>query len=235
MLYIVATPIGNLEDLSPRALRILKEVKVVYAEDTRRTLKLLTHFGVRVRVERYKDRDPRGLGRILARLRAGEDVALASDSGMPVLSDPGLDLVSAARKEGLKVCVLPGPFAGAAAVAGSGLPGDSFVFLGFLPRSRGKQRKAIEAAAALGKSIVIYESPFRVKALLALAEEKLGPDAQSAVARELSKLHEEWLTGSVSEVRRKLDEKDTRGEYVVVLHPDSRRPNPRRPEGGATP
>lgn len=230
MLYIVATPIGNLEDLSPRALRALKEVKAVYAEDTRRTLKLLTHFGVRVRVERYQDRNPRGVERILDQLRKGTDIALVSDSGMPVLSDPGLDLVAAARKEGLEICPLPGPFAGAAAVAGSGLPGDSFVFLGFLPRSKGKQRKAIEAAAALKKTLVIYESPFRVKALLEIAEEKLGPDAQAAVARELSKLHEEWVTGSLSEVRRKLDEKDTRGEYVVVLHPDSRRPS-----GGATP
>ena len=222
MLYLVATPIGNLEDLPPRALRILKEVSTVYAEDTRRTLKLLTHFGIRVRVERYKDRDPRGVERILERLSRGEDVALVSDSGTPILSDPGLDIVAAARRENLPVCSLPGPFAAATAVAGSGLPGDSFVFLGFLPRSKGKQRKALEAAAALKKTIVVYESPFRVRAFLSLAEEKLGAKAQAAVARELSKLHEEWTVGSLSEVRRKLEEKEPRGEYVVLLHPDER-------------
>ncbi|MFH1726680.1 MAG: 16S rRNA (cytidine(1402)-2'-O)-methyltransferase [Elusimicrobiota bacterium] len=224
MLYVVPTPIGNLEDLSARALRTLREVRAIYCEDTRRTRKLLAHHGLGTPLIRYQDRDERSVERILSRLAAGEDLALVSDSGTPVISDPGLRLVALARARDLPVCPLPGPCAAATAVAGSGLPGDAFVFLGFLPRSRSKQRRALEAAAAMGKTIVVYESPYRVLNLLGRAEEALGADAQAVACRELSKVHEEWLTGSVGGVRRVLESRGKLlGEFVLMFHPAGRR------------
>ena len=206
--------------MPPRALRILKEAKAVYCEDTRRTRKLFTHFGIGTPLLRYQDRDPRGVEKIMERLRLGEDIALTSDAGTPVISDPGRDLVSQARAEGLDVCPLPGPCAISTAVSASGLPGDSFVFLGFLPRTPGKLRKALSAAAALEKTIVVYEAPYRILKLLRLAEEVLGPLAQTSVCRELSKLHEEWRTGPLRDVRTTLENgAEPRGEYVALFHP----------------
>lgn len=220
MLYLVPTPIGNLEDLSPRALRVLRDARLILCEDTRRTRKLMSSFDVHTAVQRYEERDERALEGLLDRLRRGEDLALVSDSGTPVLSDPGLRLVAAAHREGLGVRSLPGPCAAATAAAGSGLPADSFVFLGFLPRSPGKRRRALEEAAALGRSIVVYESPFRVVDLLETAALALGADTQAAACRELSKVHEEWLVGTAESVRAVLAaRKEILGEFVVVLHP----------------
>ena len=222
MLYLLPTPIGNLEDVSARVLRLLAEVKAVYCEDTRRTRMLLSRHGISAALIHYDDRNPRSVESALERLRRGEDVALVSDSGTPVLSDPGLKLVAGARREGLPVCSVPGPSAVAAAAAGSGLPADSFVFLGFLPRAPGRQRRMLEAAAALGKTIVVYESPHRALALLDAAGEALGLGAQTAACRELSKVHEEWLTGSLSDVRAALAARpEILGEFVFVFHPES--------------
>ena len=220
MLAIVPTPLGNLEDMPPRALRTLREAAAVYCEDTRRTRNLMTHFGLSTPVLRYDERDERDERRVLERLRAGESLALVSDGGLPCISDPGRRLVSAASRQGFPVTVLPGPSAAVAAVAGSGLPGDSFVFLGFLPRAPGKQRRILQETAPLGRTMVVYESPFRVAAFLAVAEEVLGPKAQACVVRELSKLHEEWLRGTVAAVRAALAARaELLGEFVVVLHP----------------
>lgn len=220
MLHLVPTPLGNLQDLSARALQVLAKVRAVYCEDTRRTRVLLSAHGLSTPLVRYRDDDPRGLERILERLRRGEELALVSDSGTPVVSDPGLALVAAARRERLTVSSLPGPCAAVAAVAGSGLPGDSFVFLGFLPRSASKQVRILREAAALERTLVVYESPYRVKDTLASAEEALGPDAQAVACRELSKLHEEWLGRTVSEVRASLEARaEILGEFVLVLHP----------------
>jgi 16S rRNA (cytidine1402-2'-O)-methyltransferase len=221
MLYLVPTPIGNLEDITRRALSVLSAVRAVYCEDTRRTRLLMQRHGLSKPLLRYDERDPRCADAVLERLSAGEDLALVSDSGTPGISDPGAVLVARARKLGLGVCSLPGPCAAAAAVAGSGLPGDSFVFLGFLPRSRARRLRALRGASALGRTLVVYESPFRVLDLLDAAEEALGPDAQAAIARELSKLHEEWLTGGLREVREALARREggVRGEFVVLLHP----------------
>jgi 16S rRNA (cytidine1402-2'-O)-methyltransferase len=206
--------------MSPRALRVLREARAVYCEDTRRTRILMSHYGIHTPLVRYQDDNRKALDGILSRLRSGEDLALVSDSGTPVISDPGLNLVGEARAQRLPVCALPGPCAAAAAVAGSGLPGDSFVFLGFLPRSASKQRRILSDAAKLEKTLVIYESPFRVKALFEAAQEALGPCAQAAVCRELSKLHEEWLTGSLADVRAILDGRaELLGEFVVMFHP----------------
>ena len=220
MLSIVPTPLGNLEDMPPRALRALREATAVYCEDTRRTRNLMTHFGLTTPVLRYNERDERDNRRLLERLQAGDDLALVSDGGLPCISDPGRRLVALASRAGVAVTVLPGPSAAVAAVAGSGLPGDSFVFLGFLPRAPGKKRKILQETAVLGRTIVMYESPYRVVELLLLAEALLGPKAQACVVRELSKLHEEWLRGTLAEVRAALAARpELLGEFVVVLHP----------------
>lgn len=220
MLYLVPTPLGNLEDITQRALKVLGQVKTVYCEDTRRTRTLLTHFGIRTSTVRYEDHDPRGVEHIIDRLKAGDDLALVSDSGTPVISDPGLRLVARAREEGVAVVSLPGPSAVAAAVAGSGLPGDSFVFLGFLPRSESKRRKALESAAPMGRTIVVYESPHRIVELLKTARDVFGPQAKAAVARELSKVYEEWLSGSLEEIAAKLESREKiLGEFVVIFRP----------------
>ena len=221
MLSIVPTPLGNLEDMPPRALRALREASAVYCEDTRRTRHLMTHFGLATPVLRYNERDERDNRRLLERLRAGDDIALVSDGGLPCISDPGRRLVALASRDGIPVTVLPGPSAAVAAVAGSGLPGDSFIFLGFLPRAPGKQRRILQETAALGRTMVVYESPFRVNGLLELAEDVLGRQAQTCVARELTKLHEEWLRGTLAEVRARLAVRsELLGEFVVVLHPE---------------
>ena len=226
-LFLVATPLGNLEDLSARARRVLGEVRGVYCEDTRRTVGLMSHLGLSTPLTRYDDRDPRGVERMLDRLTRGDDLALVSDSGTPVLSDPGLRIVQEARAAGVPIVSVPGPCAAAAAVAASGLPGDSFVFLGFLPRTPGKRRRLLAEAAALGRTLVVYESPFRIKALLEDAAEALGTEAQAALCRELTKVHEEWVTGTVAEVMTTLGSRtEILGEFVACFHP--------RPRSGQT-
>lgn len=229
MLTLVPTPVGNLEDITARAIRTLREASAVYCEDTRRTRALMSHLGIKAPLLRYDERDERGTREILRRLESGANLALVSDGGLPCVSDPGRRIVALARKAGLPVTALPGPSAVTAAVAGSGLPADSFVFLGFLPRSAGRQERLLREAAGLGRTLVIYESPFRVLDLLSAAERALGPSAQTCVAREISKLHEEWLSGALSEVRSALAKRpELLGEFVVMLHPE---PEPGREEG----
>lgn len=223
MLTLVPTPIGNLEDMTPRALKALKEARAVYCEDTRRTRALMSHFGISTPLLRYDERDPRCVRGLLQRLDAGEDLALVSDGGLPAVCDPGGRAAALARRAAVKVSALPGPCAIVTALAGSGLPADSFVFLGFLPRSKGRQAKLLRAAAALGRTIAVYESPFRVLELLAAAEEALGPSAQCCAAREISKIHEEWIPGTIVSVRQTLaarPETERRGEFVLIFHPE---------------
>jgi 16S rRNA (cytidine1402-2'-O)-methyltransferase len=221
MLYVVPTPLGNLEDMTARALRTLKESKVVFCEDTRRTRNLMSHFGLGAPLERYDENDPRSVDKLLERVRRGDAVSLVSDGGLPGVSDPGRKAVAAARREGLPVTALPGPCAVATAVAGSGLPGDSFIFLGFLPRTPSKRRKALEASKLLDRTIVIYESPFRVLELLEDVIMAVGASAQVVAVRELSKIHEEWIRGTAVAVRDALAAKpEILGEFVIVLHPD---------------
>ncbi|MDD5301566.1 MAG: 16S rRNA (cytidine(1402)-2'-O)-methyltransferase [Elusimicrobia bacterium] len=221
MLYVVPTPLGNLEDMTARALRTLKESKVVFCEDTRRTRHLMSHFGLGIPLERYDENDPRSVDKLLERVRRGDAVSLVSDGGLPGVSDPGRKAVAAARREGLPVTALPGPCAVATAVAGSGLPGDSFIFLGFLPRTSSKRRKALEASKLLDRTIVIYESPFRVLELLEDVIMAVGASAQVVAVRELSKIHEEWIRGTAASVRENLAARaEILGEFVIVLHPD---------------
>ncbi len=221
MLFVVPTPLGNLEDMTARSLRVLKESKVVFCEDTRRTRNLMSHFGLDAPLERYDENDPRSVDKLLERVRRGDAVSLVSDGGLPGVSDPGRKAVAAARRENLAVTALPGPCAVATAVAGSGLPGDSFVFLGFLPRTASKRRKALEAAKLLERTIAIYESPFRVVELLEDVVAAVGENAQVVAVRELSKIHEEWIRGTAAAVLKNLVARpEILGEFVVVLHPD---------------
>ncbi|MBI5623499.1 MAG: 16S rRNA (cytidine(1402)-2'-O)-methyltransferase [Elusimicrobia bacterium] len=218
MLYLVPTPIGNLEDISPRALRALGSVRAVFCEDTRRTRKLFSHFKISTPLLRYNERDERSRRTVLDRLRDGEDIAVVSDGGMPGLSDPGRRIVALAREAGVGVSALPGPNAAVTALAGSGMPADSFVMLGFLPRSPSKRLAALRKAAALGKTIVFYESPFRVLKALAEAETALGASCPACAAREMTKIHEEWVCGTVAEVRAALTaKKEILGEFVLVF------------------
>lgn len=218
-LFVVATPVGNLQDLSPRAAEILSKAHVVACEDTRHTARLLNHLGARKQLVRFDQHvHRREAPRLLSRLAAGEDVALVSDAGTPGVSDPGPELVRAAVAAGVKVVPVPGPSALLAALVGSGLPMDRFTFLGFLPRRTGRIKKELKAAGP-DRTIVFFESVFRLKDTLEAAREALG-DAPCAVARELTKLHEEFIRGSLSEVIAALETRGTlKGEATVVVAP----------------
>lgn len=186
----------------------------------------MSHFGISVPLERYDENDPRSVDKMLERLARGENVSLVSDGGLPGVSDPGRKVVAAARRQGIPVTALPGSCAVATAVAGSGLPGDSFIFLGFLPRTPSKRRKALEASKLLNRTIVIYESPFRVLELLEDVIMAVGASSQVVAVRELSKLHEEYIRGTAQSVRDNLAaRKEILGEFVIVLHPDPEPPH----------
>ncbi|MGH7612189.1 MAG: 16S rRNA (cytidine(1402)-2'-O)-methyltransferase [Candidatus Dormibacteria bacterium] len=213
-LFVVATPIGNLADLTPRAAEVLGRVELVVAEDTRRTARLLRHLGARpallsLPAARELERVPE----VLRRLEGG-DVALVSDAGTPAISDPGRRLVAAARAAGHAVSPLPGPAALAAAVSASGLRCDRFLFLGFLPRSRSRALRLL--AHGHQWALVFHESPHRLSATLGWVAEELG-ERPVAVARELSKLHEEWLLGPAGELAERLRGQAVRGECTVVV------------------
>ncbi|WP_298267925.1 16S rRNA (cytidine(1402)-2'-O)-methyltransferase [Geobacter sp.] len=223
VLYIVATPIGNLEDMTFRAVRILGEVDLIAAEDTRHTRKLLTHYGISKPLTSYFDHNKifKG-GYILDRLRGGLSVALVTDAGTPCISDPGYQLVRSAVDEGIVVVPIPGPSAAIAALSASGLPTDSFVFLGFLPNRPGKRREYISAFRKEKRVVVLYEAPVRLMATLGDIRDLLG-DRSVVVARELTKLHEEFVRGAVSEVidlfvARRVQ---VRGEVVILVSPGS--------------
>jgi 16S rRNA (cytidine1402-2'-O)-methyltransferase len=216
-LYVVATPIGNLEDLSPRGLRVLREAAVIAAEDTRVTRKLLSRFEVRTPLTSYHAHsDPRKAEALVERLLGGEDVALVSDAGTPGISDPGGLLVRAAVEAGIPVAPVPGPSAVLAALAGSGLDPTRFVFEGFLPRSAGDRRKALVPLRGLPHTLVFYEAPGRVAAALASLREALG-DRPAIVARELTKKFEEFARGPLSELEERFRAAPPRGECVILV------------------
>ncbi len=227
-LYLVGTPVGNLEDISARAARVLGDADVVAAEDTRRTRRLLAHLGLRKPLVTYHQHSGKGRAEeILRRLTAGSDVALVTDAGMPGVSDPGVALVAEAVGRGLAVVPVPGPAAFVLALAASGLPTASFIFDGFLPRKPGPRRRRLAALGQAGVTIVVYESPYRVIATLEDAAASLD-DPPVAVGRELTKLHEEFLRGSASQVAAELRARQARdgrllGEFTVVIGHSRRR------------
>jgi len=215
-LYLIATPIGNLEDLSARARRLLGEVALVAAEDTRHTHKLLAAHGLHARLLSYREQNhARAAGELLAHLAAGRDAALVSDAGTPGISDPGQALVAEAVAAGVRVVPVPGPCAAVAALAASGLPSERFLFVGFPPRKAGELRRALEALSAEPGTLVLYESPQRLGATLEALVEVLG-DRPAVVARELTKLHETFARGRLSALAARFAEPPP-GEVVVLV------------------
>jgi 16S rRNA (cytidine1402-2'-O)-methyltransferase len=217
-LYLVATPIGNLEDVTRRALRVLGEADVVACEDTRRTRTLLEHFGIRARTLSYHEHNERERAEELARLiEEGQTVALVSDAGTPGVNDPGYRVVRACVERGLAVVPVPGPTALVAALTASGLPTDEFYFGGFLPARRHARREKLASVRQLRATLVFYETPHRLAHALADALEVLG-EREAAVARELTKVHEEIVRGRLSELTERFaPEGAARGELVLVI------------------
>jgi 16S rRNA (cytidine1402-2'-O)-methyltransferase len=217
-LVLCGTPIGNLEDLSPRAIRVLESADVVACEDTRRTRKLLSHFGVRPRslVTYHEGNERRRAQDLAGRIAGGMTIVLVSDAGMPGLSDPGYRLVSACIEAGVDVEVVPGPSAAVTALAVSGLPPARFVFEGFLPRKPGDRRRRLDELAPETRTLVFYESPHRIEACLEDLVDRLG-DRPACLARELTKMYEEIRRGSLSRLLDSVRENPVRGEIVVVV------------------
>ena len=218
-LHIVGTPIGNLDDLSPRAIETLRGVSGILSEDTRRTALLLQRFGIQVPlISCHKFNEAARLGEVVQRLEGGAALALVSDSGMPLVSDPGARLVAACHERGIRVTVIPGPSAVTAAVALAGFGGAGFLFQGFLPRKPGARARRLGELLALEQPAVIFESPFRIARLV---EEIAGidPARRILVGRELTKKFEEYFVGRAAEVLARLGGRTPKGEFVVVVAP----------------
>lgn len=214
-LYLCATPIGNLEDMTFRAVKILREVDLIAAEDTRHTRKLLTHFDIHTPLIRYDEFSKIQHGeKILQELLSGKNIACVSDAGLPAISDPGADLVKLAIKNNIKVCPIPGANAALSALICSGLSTEKFTFIGFLPNSKKNCRELLEKLKTNDETLIFYEAPHRLKKTLSELKEFLG-DRNIVLARELTKIHEEFLRGKISEVEKILSE--PKGEFVVVV------------------
>lgn len=217
ILYLVPTPIGNLEDISFRAIRILKEADVIAAEDTRNTIKLLNHFEIDTPIVSYHEHNKRTSGeKLLSRLRVGDTVALVSDAGMPTISDPGYELVQAAIGERLKVVPLPGANAALTSLIASGLCTQPFYFYGFLNRQKKEKRKELEKIGKQTATTLLYESPHRLKETLQLMLEVLG-DRQIVLCRELTKKFEEFIRGTIKEALDWAGKDEIRGEFCLVI------------------
>jgi 16S rRNA (cytidine1402-2'-O)-methyltransferase len=216
-LYLVATPIGNLEDITLRALRILKEVDQIACEDTRHTQKLLNHYNIQKPLVSYHEHNEmtRAPELVLA-IEQGAQIALVSDAGMPLVSDPGYRLVTLSLRHHLPVVPVPGVAALLAALSASGLPNEEFLFAGFLPARTGERRRALERLRIEDRTIIFYEAPHRIEETLADAREILG-DRPACLAREVTKLHEEFRRGTLSELAASLSEKPARGEITLLI------------------
>ena len=218
LLYVVATPIGNLEDISLRALRILKEVDLIAAEDTRHTRNLLSHYDIRTALTSYHEHNEKTqAAKLVEKLRRGEKIALVSDAGTPAISDPGYRLVVEALRSGILVTPVPGPSAVVTVLSASGLPTDRFVFEGFLPAKKQERESRLQSLRAEGRTVVLYEAPHRLKESLTDMLTILG-DREIVVAREVSKIHEEYLRGTIGEIMSQLGEREVKGEITVVVH-----------------
>lgn len=216
-LYLVATPIGNLEDITLRALRILKEVDEIACEDTRHTQKLLNHYEIRKPLVSYHEHNELTRApELLISLEQGARIALVSDAGMPLVSDPGHRLVALCLRHHVPVVPVPGPSAILASLAASGLPNEEFLFVGFLPARSGERRRALERLRIEERTIVLYEAPHRLAECLADAHEALG-DRSACIAREVTKMHEEFRRGKLSELSASLDERPAKGEITLLI------------------
>jgi len=216
-LYLVATPIGNLEDISLRALRILKEVDLIACEDTRQTRKLLSHYDFHTRLESYHEHNEMTRApELVIELEQGAQIALVSDAGTPAISDPGHRLVALSLRHGIPVVPVPGPSALVSAITASGIAADEFVFVGFLPARTGERRSALRALADEPRTLVFYEAPHRLAAMLADARSVLG-DRSAVVAREVTKIHEEFRRGRLDELIASFERTPPRGEITVIV------------------
>jgi 16S rRNA (cytidine1402-2'-O)-methyltransferase len=233
-LYVVATPIGHLDDVTRRALEVLASVELAACEDTRRTRKLLSHFGVRTRlISCHEHNEKRRVPEILRHLAAGRSVALVTDAGTPCISDPGHRLVRAARAAGVPIESIPGPSALTAALSISGIPADRFVFLGFLDAKGSGRRRALEGLAAEARPIVLMEAPHRIVRTLRDLEKTVGGERRCFLGRELTKLHEEHMEGTLAAIRRTLEAREEiLGEIVLVLESAGRKPAVRDADPG---
>ncbi|NWG12146.1 MAG: 16S rRNA (cytidine(1402)-2'-O)-methyltransferase [Acidobacteria bacterium] len=217
-LYIVATPIGNLEDITLRALRILKDVDLIACEDTRRTSRLLQHYGISTPRESYHEHNEiQKTPRLLAMLRTGKNIALVSDAGTPLVSDPGYRLVSECRKESILVTPIPGVSAAVAALSASGLPTDTWLFAGYPPARAGARREWLKQLVPVRSTLVIYEAPHRLLASLRDMISILGP-RRACLAREVTKLHEEWVAGTLADILGSMANRSAiQGEITLVV------------------
>jgi len=216
ILYAVATPIGNLEDITFRALRTLKEVDLIAAEDTRKTRKLLSHYGIHTPLTSYYGKE-RKADHLIATLNRGKNVAIVSEAGTPGISDPGYPLIKRAIENGITVQSIPGPCAAISALVVSGLPTDGFIFAGFLPRKKGKLTKRLKELFNFEKTVIFYESPNRLLATLQAVKQNFG-DVNVVIARELTKKFEEVIRGTIDHVLTLLKGRKMRGEVIILLH-----------------
>ena len=217
MLYVVPTPVGNMEDMTFRAVRVLKEVDFILAEDTRTSSVLLHHFDIKNELHpHHKFNEHQTCQKVVERLLAGQTAALISDAGTPGISDPGFMLVRECVKNDIEVQTLPGATAFVPALVSSGLPCDKFVFEGFLPQKKGRQKRLSELKDET-RTLVLYESPYRVVKTLEQFTEVFGPERQVSCCREISKVHEESVRGTVAEVLQHFKEHEPKGEFVIVL------------------
>ncbi|MGB9779642.1 16S rRNA (cytidine(1402)-2'-O)-methyltransferase [Caldanaerobacter sp.] len=215
-LYLCPTPIGNLEDITLRALRVLNEVDLIAAEDTRQTLKLLNHYEIKKPLVSYHEHNKAAMGpKLIEKLKNGKSIALVSDAGTPSISDPGEELVSLSIKEGIRVVPLPGPTAAITALIASGLDTSSFVFEGFLPKKKKERKKQLEKISKEERTTIIYESPHRLKETLEELTHYIG-NRRVVVARELTKIHEEFIRGTAQEILEKIGD-EVKGEIVIVI------------------
>jgi len=217
-LYLVATPIGNLEDITLRAVRVLKEADLIACEDTRHTRKLLDHYGIQKPTVSYHQHNEAERAReLVEKLASGTTVALVSDAGMPGLSDPGYRVIKLAIEQGIRVVPVPGPSALTAALVASGLPTDAFEFYGFLPAKAGPRRTALEALRNRRNTAVVYEAPHRIRETLQDVVEILGWERPVAIARELTKVHEEFIRGTAGEVLLEIGKREPKGEITLLV------------------
>jgi len=221
LLYVVATPIGNLKDITIRALEILKAVNIIACEDTRVTKKLLNHYGIEGKklIPYHEHIEERSAEKIIEIIKTGEDVALVSDAGTPCISDPGYRVVKKAWENGIRVVPIPGAFAGAAALSASGLPSDKFLFVGFLPNKPKKRLEAIEGYIRSGYTFILYESPKRVQKTLQLIGD-ISPDSDVVVAKEITKIHERFFRGKAAQILKQLEDSVLKGEFVIIVYPE---------------
>jgi 16S rRNA (cytidine1402-2'-O)-methyltransferase len=223
LLYVVATPIGNLEDITLRAVRILKEVDLIAAEDTRHTQILLKHYDIHTPLTSYHEHNERTKTQpLVERLVRGENVALLCDAGTPAISDPGYRLIVEATRAGVRAVPLPGASALAAVLSASGLPTDRFVFEGFLPAKKQERKTKLQALRNETRTLILYEAPHRLKESLVDMQEILG-DREIVIGREVSKVHEEFLRGRMGEILERLADREVRGEITVVVHGSTER------------